>query len=301
MTSPAHGTKPPQGQGFLYASILLVVTIWGGTFPVIKFLLQRIPPFGLAALRCALASLVLLLYLGASGEGVRVKRGDLLRLALLGLLGHAWFQLSLIYGLRFTTPSHSVLLVNTSPIFAAILAAFFLREPFTFQKGMGSLLAFAGVAVLVAGEHQVSLRREYLLGDLVTLGGGFAFGLYNVLVKPLLLRTSTLKVTALSLALAALFLFPLGLGELLDVSWSTLSPLSWAGVLYIAFLSLAFNYILWNHALSKLEVAKVTAFHYLTPFITVFLSALFSKEPITLPLIVGGLAVITGAALAQRG
>ncbi len=301
MTSPTHGAKPPQSPGFLYASILLVVTIWGGTFPVTKFLLRRIPPFGLAALRCTLASLVLLLYLGASGEGVWVKRGDLFRLALLGLLGHAWFQVSLIYGLRFTTPSHSVLLVNTSPIFAAILAAFLLKEPFTSQKGMGSLLAFAGVLILVAGEHQISLRREDLFGDLITLGGGFAFGLYNVLVKPLLFRTSPMKVTALSLAFAALFLLPLGLGELFDVSWNTLSPLSWTGVFYISFLSLAFNYILWNRALSKLDVARVTAFHYLTPAITVFFSAFVAKEPITLPLIVGGLFVIAGAALAQQG
>lgn len=293
--------KPSPGKGLIYASLVFVAAVWGGTFLVIKALLQTIPPFGLAAFRLGLASLALLLYLLVSGDDLRVHRGDLSKLALLGVLGHAWFQLSLIAGLRFTTPSHSVLLVNTSPIFATILAALFLKEPFTRSKGVGILMAFVGVAALTTAGEGLHLGGAVFLGDLITLGAGFSFGLYSVLAKPLILRSSTLKVTAISTAFGTLALLPFGTRQLLHLPWPTFSPITWSGLLYISFFSLALNYILWNFALSKLEVARVAVFGNLTPFFTILLSALLLHEPITLSLVAGGTAVIVGASLVQRG
>ena len=81
------------------------------------------PTIPLAALRCSLAALALVLVTAAAGGlAPAPTRAEWRRLILLGLTGNTIFQLCLIGGLRLTSPAHSALIVSLSPVFTALLA-----------------------------------------------------------------------------------------------------------------------------------------------------------------------------------
>ncbi|HID17460.1 TPA: EamA family transporter, partial [Candidatus Bathyarchaeota archaeon] len=77
------------------------------------------------------------------------------------------------------------------------------------------------------------------------------------------------------------------------------SAMGWLSVLYLATLSSALAYFLWNEAIAKLEVTKVGAFLYAIPIPTMILGYFFLSEEITLALVAGVLLVIFGIYLTE--
>ena len=111
------------------ALLLLVVTIWGSNFTVVKATLEQIPPLGFNALRLALACLVLVVIARCSGATVP-DRADWPRLVGLGLAGHCGYQLSFILGLARTSVTNSSLILGCLPVTVLLLnAVSSRREP----------------------------------------------------------------------------------------------------------------------------------------------------------------------------
>ena len=67
---------------------------------------------------------IMLVALCLAGRWPRLSRREWLTVALVGVAGNAAFHLCLVGGLALTTPAHSALLVNLTPLFATLLAGF---------------------------------------------------------------------------------------------------------------------------------------------------------------------------------
>ena len=258
------------------------------------------PTIPLAALRCSLAALALVLVTAATGGlAPAPTRAEWRRLILLGLTGNTIFQLCLIGGLRLTSPAHSALIVSLSPIFTALLARVSLGEPLSRRGTLGIGLAFAGVAVLVTRDAGRG-GGDGLAGDVLSLGSALAWTVYSVVGKPLLASRSPLQVTTVATAAGALPLLGLGLPGLTAVPWSRLDVGTWALLGYLSVLALALNYLLFYWALARAPLARVLVFLYLTPVVAVLVSVVAGHQAPTIPLAAGALAVLGGVALAQR-
>ena len=103
-------------------------------------------------------------------------------------------------------------------------------------------------------------------------------------------------VTAYTTIWGMLFLLTMSLAS----DWGTLSSLTteqWWSILYLAIICSSGGYLLWNYALSKIEVVKASVWLYLksvAAFIGSF--AIFSSVPTPLTLL-GGAAILVGALL----
>ncbi len=281
-------------------ALLLAVLIWGFVYSSIKYVQQGIPPTGLATLRTVVgAAFLLAIFLVREGWPSLTPR-EWGHLTLLGLVGCTAFQLLLIWGLKWTTPSHSALLGNASPIFALFLAWCWLGELLTWTRVAGILLTLVGIGTILRGGPGFSFDPSTLVGDVMTLGSSLAWALFTVLGKPLLDRHPPLVTTALTLSTGALALLPLGAGDLWRVQWETFSLLIW---LNLAFLSLVGGvaYLLWYYALSHAQAGQVAVFSQLTPVVAMTVSVMLGQELLTVPLFLGAGAVIAGVALTRLG
>jgi drug/metabolite transporter (DMT)-like permease len=91
----------------------------------------------------------MLVALCLAGRWPRLSRREWLTVALIGIAGNAAFHLCLTGGLALTTPAHAALLVNLTPLFAALLAAVMLRERLGVRQLGGVLLAFGRIVVIL--------------------------------------------------------------------------------------------------------------------------------------------------------
>lgn len=190
----------------LYAYSVTVL-LWGSAFPAIKFGLQSYSPGHLAALR---------LFIGAIGLTVfavvrKIKLPDLRdvpAVLLLGFLGFAVYHTALSYGENSVSAGESSLIVSTTPIFSAILAALFLKEPLPKIGWLGSVIAFLGVAMISFGKDDSLAKLS--LGALWILTAALGESFYFVFQSKYLKKYGFLPFTVYTIiagAVCMLFFF----------------------------------------------------------------------------------------------
>ncbi len=294
--SPAPAPDPA-----VVPAVLLVVLIWGGSYAAVKSVQAVVPPVPLATLRTLVAALVLAGGLLAVGRRVPpLSRREWATVALLGLCGNTIFQLCMVGGLALTTPTHSALMINLSPIFAALLSWAWLGERLGVRRAAGILLALGG-AVLIVIRGGAASGAGSVVGDLVSVIAAGGWAVYSVVGKPLLATRPALEVTTLAAAIGAVPLLPFGLPGLAAVPWATVDLGTWLLLLYLSVVSIVAASLLWFWALARAATARVVVFSYLTPVVAAAISVAAGYEAVTLPLVAGAGAVVAGVALAQFG
>ncbi|MGH9862799.1 MAG: DMT family transporter [Candidatus Acidiferrales bacterium] len=286
----------------LYILLSLMVLAWSANFVIAKLALRELPPFALLFLRVMLSNLILLaLYFGRGQHRRRpLEAGDWRWFALLGLFGVALNQTGFTVGLHYTTLAHSSLIVSLTPIYVLLLASRRGLEEFTFQKVLGMVVSFTGVAVLTL-EHGLSAQGPTFLGDIITLGGGVAFALYTVYSKQVATRYDVLTLTTFSYLAGAVVIIPLAGWSMFDVDWHAIGWWGWFGVFYMAAVASVAAYMIFYYALTKITASRVIAFSYLQPVLVTILGIIVFGERLTPYLVVGGTLVLVGVFLAERG
>jgi drug/metabolite transporter (DMT)-like permease len=244
------------------------------------------------------AAAILLVWLVLAGRRPRLTSREWLTVAVVGVAGTAGFHLCLVGGLALTTPAHAALLVNLTPLFATLLARFWLGERLGPRRLGGVLLAFGGLVLIVA---RGDLTGGTLLGDLLSVGAALAWTVYSVAGKPLLAVHPPLQITALAMILGTLPLLLVGGPALLAVPWRSLGAGAWLLLAYLSVGTIVVGYILWFWALARASTARVVAYSYLTPVIAAAISIALGQDAPSASLAVGALAVVAGVALTQSG
>lgn len=215
--SRSHGSRPGGGgasraarpaRALVFA--LVVVVLWGVSFPVSRIAVRELGPLALVTLRFALATLVL--WLAARSRGLRLERSEWPAVVGLGLLGVTFHFAFEDYGLVFTTASHASLVVATIPMVSAAAEAVRGRRWPRPLPIAGMAMAAAGVALIVRPEGAGS---RGLFGDLLVFGAMACWVAYTFLARGLMARHPALLVTAATMAVGAATLLPLAAVEAL--------------------------------------------------------------------------------------
>lgn len=268
---------------------MTVVFLWGFNFIAIKEGVTQFPPIFASALRFALVTVVLVPFL----QFPRHRLKELLVLSV--VLGGLHFSF-LFIGISGTGVALTAVIVQLGVPFSAVFAWVLLRDPFGWRRTLGTIIAIAGVLVMVGAPEQESSYFHVVL----LLGAAAAWGLSNVLVKRLQ-DVGPFAVTAWM----AFFAWP----QLMLVSlvfeqgqWVAFQSADWrgyGGILYAAIASSVLAYGLWYHLIGKHGVSRVVAFNLLTPVVAATLGVTLLAEQVTVSMTIGGILVLLGVAVVQ--
>jgi drug/metabolite transporter (DMT)-like permease len=287
--------------------MLGTVLIWGINFTVVKLALRFFSPMGFNALRFGLATvtILLLLRLNASTNGedrwLAVERGDVAKVILLGLMGHALYQVLFINGLARTTPANSALLMATAPIWVAVLSHFLGIERASLLTWAGIAVSFGGIVLLILGGGGVSLGGATTVGDLMLLGCAIIWAAYTTASKPLLARYSPLKLTALSMGAGTVPLVLLGIPALREQDWGMVTPGAWGAVVFSGLLSVAAGYVVWYSSVQRVGNTRTAVYSNLTPVVAIVFAWAVMGSTLAPLQVVGAAVVLAGLILARRG
>ena len=271
--------------------MIVVQLISSGTHLVAKGALLLSNPITVALLRFILASAALLLFQRLRGGGQAVARRDWPMFLLLGLLVVPLNQGCFLWGISSSTASHASLLYALTPLVVLLFAGRLLRESGLAAKTIGVLVAFLGVGVIL---FERGLRHELTVlgGDLLILVAVFAWSLYTVLSKRLLVRYDAMTVTTWSIVAGTVLSLPAlaipGAIPPLD----TIPPGVWGALIYLAIGTNMIAYPLWSYALKNMDASKVAITANTQPILTGAFSWLLFQEQFTVGFIAGAVLIL---------
>jgi drug/metabolite transporter (DMT)-like permease len=251
------------------AALLLTILFWGSSFLGIKIGLEAFGPGELACLRFGVASLVLGLFALVRPIPVPELR-DVPALFALGLAGITTYHLCLNWGQRTVAPGTTALIIQTSPVFTALITHQLKMERLNRQSVLGIAIAFGGTVVLIAGQGR---DVEFTVSALAIVVSALVTSIYFVMQKPFLTKYGVRATTTWTIVMGTLpFLFwlPSAMRQL-----SVAPSLNVGAVVYIGIFPAAIAYTLWNYAISRIGPTRASVFLYLSPVIAMGTTWLF--------------------------
>ena len=254
-----------------HLALFAVNFIYGVNYVVAKGLMpQVIGPSGFILLR-VLGALALF-WMTWSFMQERIDWSDLGRLALCAVFGVAVNQLMFFHGLMRTTPINASIIMVATPILVLVLAAVLIGERITPRKVLGVALGAGGALTLIFLKPSSAGQSGSTLGDLFILINASSYGLYLVMVKPLMRKYRAVTVMAWSFLIGSILVLPFGWNELAAVQWSVLTPAVWTALLFVVVMVTFVAYLLNTWALGVVSPSVVGTYIYMQPL----LAALFT-------------------------
>jgi drug/metabolite transporter (DMT)-like permease len=278
--------------GRAIATVVTLCFLWGLSQVSIKVGNRGVSPIFQAAIRSIISASLVALWARLRGMPLVHRDRNLAHGLAIGLLFGTEFVFVYL-GLYYTTASHAVIFLYTAPLFVALGAHWLLpAEPMTPRKGIGLLLAFAGV-LATFWDSLHSPTRLQLLGDLLSLTAGFLWAATSLYLKRIVRTSMTpsqmlfyqLGFSAVQLSVMS---FLLESRQITDATLLVVGSIAYQGII-VAFAS----YLVWFWLIQVYPVSNISAFTFFTPIFGILLGGLLLQEPLTAKLLLGG-GLVTG-------
>ncbi|HEX9990150.1 MAG TPA: DMT family transporter [Chloroflexia bacterium] len=306
-TSPAIATTTQANaqRGFtVYDGMLLFMTaIWAANPAAIKWALQYMDPLAFNALRFGMATLVPVTLVLAGKEDFRWRKGDGLKIAALGLIGHGLYQTLFILGTDNTLAGNVALILSINPAFVAVFGAVLGYERISRYTWIGVSITLMGVVLVVAGSGKPLEFGSRLLGDLIIVVVTIMWALYTVLSQPILKHYSSIKLNALTMPIGSAFLLVVATPSLVQSapSWPEVPGMAWLLLGMSGIFAVSASYIIWYKGVQKLGATRTAVYSNIVPVLAAFISFFILGEPLGWQFWAGMVLVITGVSLARFG
>jgi drug/metabolite transporter (DMT)-like permease len=272
-------------------ALIITALLWSSAFAEIRQALHGYPPGELALLRFVVASLCLAIY----GLAKRMRLPPWRELPVLfvcGLLGILVYHVALNQGELTVAAGPACFVINTAPVFAALLARVFLGERLRAWGWAGLGVSFSGVALIALGEGG-GLRLEPAVA--LILLSALSSGTYIVLQKPLLARYTALELTCYTIWAGTVLLLIFAPG--LPATLARAPASATCAALYLGIFPGAVAYFTWTYLLARFPVTRIVSLLYVQPVLAaLFAWAWLGERPSALALSGGGV-VLAGVAL----
>jgi drug/metabolite transporter (DMT)-like permease len=276
------------------ALLLLLATLWGGSYTFIKLGVATIPPITLIAARTAIAGVLLVAIM--HWRGIKLP-GDAVtwrRFLFQACLNSVIPWTLIAWGERFLEAGLATILNSTSPVFTFLLTAAITRhEALTGRKLFGLLAGILGICLIV-GVQALSGLGEQVAAQVATVLATICYAgaaIFSRGFKGL----DPMAPAAGSLLAGAAILIPLSL--VLDRPW-TLAPSmsSLLALLGLAVFSTAAAFVIYFRLIQTLGSVGTTAQAYLRVPMGVALSVVLLGESLTSTAWIGLACVVAGVA-----
>ncbi len=288
--------KKTERSGYLY--VLIGTTLWGVSSVVAKSLfILGLPPAELVQIRLTLATVTLLLILLIFDRNrIVISLRDLPYFLVLGFIGVAGVQFTYYYTISKIHVGPAVLIQYLSPVWIALYAFVFQKEPLSKTKIAALLLALLGCYFTVGG-YRLDLLRLNRIGIVSGLISSLFFSFYALYGEKGLKKYDPWT----------LILYGFGFGALFY--WTLISPMKvitegysfkiWMAFLYIAIFSTLVPFGLYFKGIERVRATRASITATWEPVVA-GITAYFVLEEVLSPLqVLGGIGVIAAIVLLQ--
>ncbi|MFM9264498.1 DMT family transporter [Tychonema sp. BBK16] len=284
-------------------SLIGVAIIWGGTFIAGRQLADSSPPLLSAFIRFFIASIVLAFCLPPQQKNLNVAQK--IRVLFLGTFGIFLYNICFFYGLQHISASRASLIVSINPAVIALSAFLFMQEKLSPMKlaGIAACLIGASAIILNKDPSAIIANSTTWKGDLLILGCVISWVTYSVFSRPLIREIGSINAVFYSVLTGTILLF---FAVLIngDLTLKNLLNLGIVQIICLFFLGIfgsALAYVWYYKGIEKIGATRAGVYIALVPLFAVIFGQVILHEPINIIMIIGGLLVLIGIVLCNKG
>ena len=281
---------------------LLVVLIWGVNFVVIRWGLNEVPPFLLAAARFSLVVFPAIFFIKKPNLPWRW----LIAYGLFNSFGQFAF---LFWAMKVGMPAGLASVVHQAQVFfTLIFSVLILQQRTQVTQWLGLMIAVLGLALIAYGKNVGSAAGMQMttVGLLLNLLGAASWAMGNVVVSAM--RRAGIQPEPFGLVIWSSlipilpFLLISGLFERhVYPDWQAISWHSMVSALYLAWAATLLGYGLWSRLLSQYEPNRVAPFTLLVPVVGLLTAWLVLGERLNQWQLWGSACLLIGLAVNVLG
>ncbi|MCC6546038.1 DMT family transporter [Candidatus Sumerlaeota bacterium] len=268
--------------------MITTILLWSSAFPLIRVANHGYNPMEIAFGRYGLASLILLVV--ALVMRIRLPRREhLVQLFISGFFSVTVYNVALNWGMQRLIAGPASFVVNTLPMFTAILSTIFLKEKILPAGWLGLIISCSGILLIAIGESGAAILN---VGTFSILLAALSWAISIIQQKPLLKFYAPLEIVCYSIwsgALCMAFVLPS-----LVASVKTAPMASTSALVYLGVFPAVVAYITWNMVLAVTPAARAASFLYLVPVLSTAIAFFLLKEVPTRLTLVGGALALGG-------
>lgn len=285
----------------MYFLLVLQQLIASTTHIIAKDVTSNVAPAVVLLFRAGLAATVFMIWITVIRRRLpTIEKKDIPRLLILGALNIPINQFLFVTSIEMTTAPNVALAYSLTPAFVFVIAVIFLKESASKVKLFGVILAFSGV-LLVYLEKGFDFTSRTFTGNILVLIASFAWALYTVIGRDFSRKYGAIHST--SMAVFTGFLYYLVLFSFLPatVQFEQINTTSWLQIAYLGLITSVAGYAIWYYGLTKTEASKVAIFNNMQAIFTTILAMIFLGHELTVYFVIGGVMIITGVIMTQKG
>lgn len=289
----------------VWALILLLGLIWGGSFFFARIAVLEVPPFTLVFLRLFLAALALHIYLHGRFGLYATLATHWRSFLVMGFINNALPHTLIFFGQTEIGAGLASILNATTPIWTVLIAnRWTTDEKLTRAKIAGCLAGFAGTAVLIGPGITPAASVPFWALTLPILAA-ISYGVAGTYGKRFRGLPAPVSATG-QLTASTVIMLPVSL--IADQPWTLPTPSTHAilAILALALLSTAFAYLLYFRILRLAGATNASLVTLVVPPSAILLGALFLGERLEATDLIGmlligfGLVLLDGRLLRRR-
>lgn len=268
-----------------YLQVTLAALIWGSYGLFVRAL--DYPPENILFFRFLFGFLGLLFYTlikdGTSWVKPAMVHWKVMLLPAL-LAGLSWMAYT--YSIKYTSVSNAAFLIYTAPVFTVIFAPLVLKEKIEIRTLVALVFSLLGTTAIM-GFNSLFSSGTSLLGDVIALFGGIAYGFMSLFLKRIPTSMLGLPSNIILSGYISLALLPFALFSMRQLTWNGLLLLLVLGLVQQTFAASMFHI-----GLRSIKAQHAGILTYIEPLAATAMAALFLYEGITFGSMLGGALII---------
>ena len=283
----------------VWLGLLVIYVVWSSTYLAIRFAVESIPPFMMAAIRFLVAGIILYCFRKLAGDPKPTKTewrsAGLIGLFLLvgGNGGVSFAEQKVVSGV-------TALIVGATPLWIVIVD---LMHPVNKRPALtsvlGVLIGFVGIFLLfnpwkLTGDSSVNSLQVDSFGILILLLASLSWAIGSVYGRDAILPRSPLLATGMEMIAGGVGLFILSVvaGEWNSFNPSLVSSRSWLSLVYLILFGALLGFATYTWLLRVAPITLVSTYAYVNPLVAIFLGSVIAFEPITPQLLFSAVLII---------
>lgn len=265
------------------AYLLLFSTFF--MFSTIHVTGKVVSPYMPAALVVGIRCLIALIPLGFMARkhfDVKVEKEDWKWFVIIGCLTYFVSPFMIQVAISLTGASMASLLNSMTPVAVTILAVVILREKLTPPKLLCLVLAIIGATIITKGAN----TESQFFGVAAAIASVISSATSSVLMRRLSSKYPAILITFYGTAISLICHVPMSIYSIATQP-VTFNMTAIIVLVYLGIVGSGLAQFTWTKSLSLLPAVTCSLFYPLQPVFTTIMGALFLKENVTLPFLVG--------------